>query len=182
MDIRVHGKNLKIEDDLRALVEDKVSRAEKIFDAVVGADIEFTENTNPRLADEKFRVEVTSQVAGQVLRVEASAGDERTALDRAVEKYERQVRKIKERLQQRSRRANKTLNAAPPVSDDSDETDGPTIVRVKRFAIKPMTPEEAALQMEMLGHSFFFFVNAETGDHSVLYRRRDGSLGLIEAE
>jgi putative sigma-54 modulation protein len=100
-----------------------------------------------------------------------------------VDKLERQLSRLKERLVARHRRGgDKQLNSA---SEGVEETSGPAdsrIERVKRFAVKPMTPEEAALQMELLGHSFYLFLNAESDRYSVLYRRRGGSLGLIEPQ
>jgi putative sigma-54 modulation protein len=114
--------------------------------------------------------------------VEAAAFDDRAALDIAVDKFERQLRRLKERLIDRGRRASeKHLNAAPE-SVEEEPDDELRIERVKRFAVKPMTPQEAALQMELLGHSFYLFLNADTEQYSVLYRRRGGSLGLIEPQ
>lgn len=182
MDVRVHGKSFQVSTELREMANEKVVRAGRIFDDGSVADVEFEHRPNPRLIDERYHVEITTHTAGHTVRVEAVAGDERTALDTAVDKFERQLRKLKERLIQRSRKAsNKHLNAAPPSSDEEEDS-GPRIVRSKRFAMRPMMPEEAALQMEMLGHDFFFFMNAESGDHCVLYHRRDGQLGLIEPE
>jgi len=118
------------------------------------------------------------------VRVESSESDERAALEAAVDKFERQLRRLKERLIGRSRQpADKELNAQPPgVEEDHGAADEIRIDRVKRFAVKPMTPEEAALQMDLLGHGFFLFLNGETDLYSVLYRRRDGSYGLIEPQ
>ena len=182
MDVRVHGKSFQVSTDLREMADEKVRRAGRIFDDGSVADVEFEHRPNPRLTNERYRVEITTHTAGHTVRVEAVAADERSALDFAVDKFERQLRRLKERLIQRSRKAsNKHLNEAPPISDEPGE-EGPRIVRSKRFAMRPMMPEEAALQMEMLGHDFFFFLNAESGDHCVLYHRRDGQLGLIEPE
>ena len=123
---------------------------------------------------------ITSLAAGHTVRAVASAIDDRAALDLAVDKFERQLRKLKERLIQRTRTVeHKHLNHAPEISDEKVQ-DAPQIVRTKRFAMHPMTPEEAALQMEMIGHDFFFFLDAESGRHCVLYHRKDGQLGLIE--
>lgn len=181
VDVRVHGKNMQIGDALRELTESKVAHAGRIFGDEATADVEFTESQNPRVSDGKYRVEITAPVAGQVLRVEASAQDERTALDLSYEKFERQLRKLKERLIQRSRKpSNKILNAPSEQAEEVGENIRPLIARSKRFAMKPMMPEEAALQMELLGHSFFFFLNGESDNYAVLYQRRDGSLGLIE--
>ncbi len=99
-----------------------------------------------------------------------------------MDKYERQLRRLKERLITRGRRG-KRLNAVPEgVEEEGDMIDAHRIDRVKRFDVKPMTPEEAALQMDLLEHNFFFFLNGETERYGVLYRRRNGSLGLIEPQ
>ncbi len=181
MDVRVHGKRMQVGEDLRALAERKLGNAGRIFGDDSAVDVEFIEQQNPRIADARYRVEITTRVAGQLVRVEAAAHEERTALDQASEKFERSLRQLKQRLIQRTRTDDhKRLNASAGVAEDPSVEDELGIVRVKQFAMKPMMPEEAALQMEMLGHSFFFFLNGETERYGVLYRRRDGSLGLIE--
>jgi len=178
----VHGKNWHVHDELKEVADEKVRHAARIFDEVVNTDVEFMEIHNPRVGDGRFRCEITSLVAGHTVRVEAAAPDARAALDAASDIYERQLLRLKERLIQRRRRANhKDLNeSSGPVEKPGDR--GNLIVRRKRFAMRPMTSEEAALQMEMLGHDFFFFLDAESGEHCVLYHRRDGALGLIEPE
>lgn len=182
MDVRVHGKNMQVRDRLAEIATAKVSHAGRFFDGEFSADVEFEERFNPRLANDRFAVEVTSLAGRQMVRVVAAAGDERAALDLAVDKFERQLRKLKERLIQRTRTSDhKQLNTSP-VDSDEDFEDAPRIVRTKRFAMHPMTPEEAALQMEMIGHDFFFFLDAESGRHCVLYHRKDGQLGLIEPQ
>lgn len=182
MDVRVHGKNMHLRDDITSLAQDKVGHAARFFDGAFSADVEFEVNNNPRLADGRIEVEITSLAAGQMVRVVASAFDDRSALDLAVDKFERQLRRLKERLIQRTRtNDHKHLNHPQPGTDEEIE-DAPQIVRTKRFAMHPMTPEEAALQMEMIGHDFFFFLDAESGRHCVLYHRKDGQLGLIEPE
>jgi len=110
--------------------------------------------------------------------------DERAALDAAIEKYERRLRRLKDRLITRHRKGSeKRLNEAPEeVEELTQEDHGLRIDRVKRFAVKPMTQQEAALQMELLGHSFYLFLDADTDRYGVLYRRRGGSLGLIEPQ
>jgi putative sigma-54 modulation protein len=182
VNVRVHGKNMAISDELRMLADEKVSHAGRIFDDDgKTADVEFAAHRNPRVSDGRYRVEITSGIAGQLVRVEARAQEERAALDLAVDKFERQLRRLKERLIQRNRKnSTKQLNVEAETSDEPSE--GPAIVRTKRFVMRPMTPEEAALQMEMLGHDFFFFMNAESGQHCVVYHRRDGAIGLIEPE
>ena len=182
MDIRVHSTHMSLSDEMRQMAEDKIGHAVRVFDDVGLVDVEFSEEHNPRIQDERFRVEVTSMAAGQIVRVEGAGADERSALDSVVDRYERRLRRLKERLITRHRKGSeKRLNE--PVSGDEEPEDRELqIDRVKRFAVKPMTPEEAALQMELLEHSFFLFLNAETDRYSVLYRRRGGTLGLIEPQ
>lgn len=180
--IRVHSTRMTLSDSVRSLAEEKVDHARRVFDDEAGhIDVEFSEERNPRISDEKFRVEITSTVAGQLVRVESAGFDERAALDVAVDKYERRLRHLKERLIGRGRRSpEKRLNGDSLGVEEGE--DGLRIDRVKKFAVKPMTTEEAALQMELLGHSFYLFLNADTDKYGVLYRRRGGTLGLIEPQ
>lgn len=180
MEVIVHGHNSMAGVD-PTTVEDRVAHAGRVFEqAVDKVDVELSEEPNPRRGEHRFRVELTASVAGRVVRIEAGAATVESALDDAVDRLTRQVRRLKERLIDRNRQPE-----APPTEPHPAGTEGATegateVVRVKQFVIKPMTIEEATLQMEMLGHSFFFFHNAATDRHSVLYRRRDGRLGLIE--
>ena len=194
MDVRVHARNGHVDDEIRELAASKVLHAGRILDDDGGsADVEFAERTNPRLADERYRVEITTVLKGRTVRVEAAAADDRAALDIAVDKFERQLRRLKERLVQRHRgqAAARNGGAADPVAPPDvvpggetpadTEDDRANVVRVKRFELRPMSVDEAELQMDMLGHAFFFFLDAETGHHCVLYHRRDGAFGLIES-
>ncbi len=180
MTVRVHARNMSVTSDIREVAEERVRHAGRIFDDGGAIDVEFTELRNPRI-DERITIEITSHVAGHIVRVEAVGADERSALDTAADKYERQLRRLKERLIQRNRLGNKGLNHSSGRSDVTSDR-GAGIVRTKRFAMKPMTAEEAVLQMEMLGHDFFFFLDAESDRHCVVYHRRDGTVGLIEPE
>jgi putative sigma-54 modulation protein len=171
---------MHVGEELRDIAENRVGRAERIYEFDV-VDVEFSERGNPRRADDRFRVEITTRVAGQTVRVESEAPDERMALDLAADKFERSLRRLKERLIQRSRTTtHKHLNEQLETAEESSETGEYRIVREKQFAMKPMMPEEAVLQMELLDHDFFFFFNGESNRYGVLYRRRDGTLGLIE--
>ncbi len=174
MEITVHGRSVDISERQRQEIESKVEHATRVFDqAVDRVDVELSEASNPRRAEHRARVELTTSVSGHVLRIEAAAATFEAALDDGTDRLTRQIRRLKERLIDRGRR-----NDGPPPPPERVETN--EIVRVKQFVMKPMTTEEATLQMEMLGHSFFFFQNADTDRPSVLYRRRDGNLGLIE--
>jgi len=172
---------MQVPNDMRDFARDRVEHAGRIFDNGGDVDVEFTESLNPRRVDCKVKVEITTNAAGRIVRVEAEAAEERTAVDLACDRYERQLRKLKTKLIQRNRVSNKDLNHVSSQSDDEEDR-GVEIVRTKRFLMKPMSAEEAALQMDLLGHEFFFFLDAETGQHCVVYRRRDGNVGLIEPE
>ncbi len=174
MEIVVHGRNTDLSEDDRVGVEERVSHAARVFEqALDRVDVEVSEEPNPRRGDERSRVELTVSAAGRIVRIEAGAATLESALDDAMDRLTRRLRRLKERLIDRSRQ--------PEVPSPSDESvDSDEIVRVKQFVMKPMTIDEAILQMDMLDHSFFFFHNAATDRQSVLYRRRDGRLGLIE--
>jgi putative sigma-54 modulation protein len=183
VEIRIHGTHMTVDNELRQMAEDKVANAGRVFDDAQFCDVEFSEEHNPRMADERFRVEITATAAGHTVRVEAAESDERAALDSAVDRFERNLRRLKERLITRHRRGEKRLNERSSGVEEDNEQDRTLVIeRVKQFAVKPMTPEEAALQMETLGHSFYLFLNADTDRYGVLYRRRGGTLGLIEPQ
>jgi len=183
VDVRVRGKGMSPSEDLRRLAEQKVARSGRMFEDAGPIDVEFTDEPNPRQAGERCRVEITARVATHLVRVEAAGVDHRSALDLAVDRLDRQLGRLKERLVERHRRGgDKQLNSASASVEETGGAADLPIERVKRFDVKPMTPQEAALQMELLGHSFYLFLNAESGRYSVLYRRRGGSLGLIEPQ
>ena len=178
MDVRVHGRNLQVGDELRRHAEKKVGRSSRFFDQVTEADVEIVDDD--RRDGDRFTAKVTASVAGQDVRAEAAADTAFAAVDVAADKFGNNLRRVHDRVIQRSRKGKKDLNVTSPFAEEEHDSDGADIVRVKQFVMKPMTPEDAALQMEQLGHNFFFFLSAETGHQSVLYRRRDGRLGLIE--
>ncbi|HKX74634.1 MAG TPA: ribosome-associated translation inhibitor RaiA [Acidimicrobiia bacterium] len=176
MEVRVHTRNAVIGDATRVAAMDKITRAARVFeDQLTDVDVELAEEHNPRLAAERYRLEVTTTAAGRLIRIVTTAASPEAAVDLAVERLNRQLLRLKKRLIGRSRKGTvkEPVNSEPPEADSE-------IVRIKQFVMKPMTVEEASLQMELLGHDFFFFHNQATGLQSVLYRRRDGNLGLIE--
>ncbi len=180
MDVRVHTRHTTIDERFREIVQRKVGKASRIFDAVSVVDVELSEERNPRLAPERCRVEITAGAGGNTVRVESASDTMENALDLAVDRFEKQLKKLKDRLVSRSRpRRGEQVPGMPPepVVDFEDELE---IVRTKQFVMKPMTAEEAILQLELLGHNFFLFNNVDTDLTSVVYRRRDGAYGLIE--
>lgn len=174
VEVRINSRNAGVSEALRRTVVDKMNRATRVFSDLRAVDVEIIGEANPRLAGERFRIELTGQALGRVIRAEAAAPSPEMALDTASDRFTRRIRRLKEKVIDRHRQT-----GPPPASPAASAPD--EIVRVKRFIIKPMTIDEARLQMEMLGHDFFFFRNAHGNRHSVLYRRRDGRLGLIES-
>lgn len=178
--VRVRGRNLDVADGVREYAVKKAGRGLKYFGGLRGADVELAEESNPRRALERFRAEITARGAGQTVRAAGAGASCEQAIDEAADRFEEQARRLGDRVTDRRRRA---VPAAGPGSAEppaAREAGLPEIVRHKQFVMKPMTPEDAALAMAELGHSFFFFLNFDTGLQSVLYRRRDGRLGLIE--
>lgn len=174
MDIRVHARGTDLEPAFREAVQDKLGRAARVFDHAGDLDVELTEEHNPRRSDDKYRLELTSNAGGRIIRIEASAPTADAALDDAVDRFSRTMRRLKERVIDSHRRREEPEDHGGIIERESE------IVRIKQFVMKPMTIEEATLQMELLGHDFFFFHHAGTDKNSVLYRRNDGRLGLIE--
>ncbi len=184
MDIVIQGRNVEVSDSLRGTVEDKLSRLVRFLDGMERAEVRFLEERNPRIADKEV-CEVTMHGHGHVVRASAAAGDSFAAVDRVVDKLEHRIEKLKGKLAGRShpRRHGSvdSFNVRVDAVGDAEEDEGqPRIVRTKQFAIKPMTPEEASLQMELLSHDFFLFTNADTSAAAVVYRRKDGQIGLID--
>ena len=185
MEVTIQCRNAEVPERLRAVAREKVTRVGRHLDGCDHAEIHFIEERNPRIADREV-CEVTLRGHGHVVRAKAAAPDTLAAVDRVVEKLEHQVARLKTKLLRRSHPRRSSVHSdghGSPVELDDDaarDDDGPRFVKSKRFSIKPMTPEEAALQMDMLGHDFFFFTNADTGVAAVVYRRDDGDLGLID--
>ena len=172
--MRLSARNTDVTDDFRRALTAKLSRAVRVLSDLTSVDVKIIQETNPRLSEERFRIELSGQALGRIVRVEAAAPTPETALDTAADRFTRRIRRLKERLIDRNRQGGSPSRAV-------SEAEGDEIVRVKRFIMKPMSVAEAQLQMEMLGHDFFFFLNSANRRHSVLYRRRDGRLGLIES-
>lgn len=172
MKLTVRGKNMELTDALKIYVEKRIGKIDKYFD--FDTDAQVTLNVERGL----HKVEVTAGINGMILRAEESTTDMYASIDLVVDKLERQIAKYKTRINRKARQGGgiKALNELPKVEED-DEME---IVRTKRFSVKPMPVEEAVLQMNLLGHDFYVFANADTDDIGVIYRRKDGKYGLIE--
>ncbi|HEY8463589.1 MAG TPA: ribosome-associated translation inhibitor RaiA [Bacillota bacterium] len=175
--VTVNGKNIEVTDALREYAEKKVSKIVKFFEkSPLGAQVTLSTERGKHIVD------LTIQVNGLLLRGEAKSNDMYGSIDEAVDKIERQVRKYKTKLNRKFQKDNQViLTGLPPATTAKEEAE-PQIKRTKRFAIKPMSVEEAVMQMELLDHDFYVFSNSDTDEVNVVYRRKDGNYGLIEPE
>ena len=171
----ISGKNITVSQGLKTAVEDKLGKLERYFtpdtEVVVTLSVE----------KERQKIEVTIPMKGNIIRSEQVSNDMYVSIDLVEEVIERQLRKYKNKLVAKNQEGNnfsKTLFE----TEESIEDGEVKIVRTKRFGIKPMYPEDACVQMELLGHNFFVFFNAENEEVNVVYKRKDGSYGLIEPE
>lgn len=171
MKINIIGRRMEVEESLKQLISKKLTKLDKYFrdDAVAYVTLSHEKNAE--------RLELTVSSTGMLFRSEETDSTFNNALDTAVDTIERQIRKNKTRLEKRLRAD--SLKYFP----DEPEEDGETFsIREKVFVMKPMTPEEAILQMNLIGHEFFMFRNADTGEAAVVYRRNNGGYGLIIPE
>lgn len=174
MRITIFGKNLEVTEYLKTTAEKKTEKLARYFPEDTDVQVTLSVEKNSHIA------EVTVYYENGVIRAEEATGDMYASLDRVLEKIEKQLHRHRKRLEKSFRGV---VYDAPVFDEETEEeTEGPRIVRVKRFAIKPMSEEEAMLQIELTGHSFYVFENAETDRINVLYKRKDGNYGLIEPE
>lgn len=173
MKITIYSKQMTVRESLKSAVEKKLSKFDKFF----GEDTEAFVTCKVRKGDKI--IEITVNYGGTTFRAEEESETFITALDRAAESLERQIRKNKTRIEKKVRRG-----AFVITEDDDDEytEEGEFRIRTKSFPFKPMSPEEAILQMNLIGHTFFAFTDDSTGDVCVVYKRKDGNYGLIIPE
>ena len=175
MKTTIVGKQMNVSEDLKELVTKKLSKFDKFFREGAEAFVTF----NRRHGEECL--EVTISANGTLFRAEKKSETFRNALDECIESIERQIRKNKTRLEKRLREgAFEPAEGETPAPDVEEERE--LIIRTKSFRIKPMTPEDAVLQMNLLGHEFFVFIDSVTENTCVVYRRHDGNYGLIVPE
>lgn len=169
------GKNYKVGDNLKEMSEKKLSKLEKYFAEDIEAKITYSQEGNSEKA------EVTILIPGIVLRAEQVSDDIRNSLDRVVDSLESQIRKYKTKLQKRYN-SGKTIRFENIESHEEKAQEAKKIVKVKKFGLKPMDAEEAILQMELISHDFFVFLDSETDLVKVVYKRKDGNYGLLEPD
>ena len=179
MNIQVRGTNLEVTQALQTYVEKKIGRLDKYFHAPLDQKVTVTLS----VIKDFHSVEVTMPVNGYVIRAEEKSGDMYASIDLVCDKLEKQIEKHKTKLNKRLKQEGihslfkepETVPTAVAQLEDVDE-----IVRVKRFAVKPMTVDEAIMQMDLLGHDFFVFSNSDSEEVNVIYKRKGGQYGLIE--
>jgi putative sigma-54 modulation protein len=175
--LQVKGRNVTVSESLREYALEKLAKLEKHLNDAARLELELQVEKNPSIAENQV-AEATNWTKGPVLRARESSQDMSASIDLLVDKLERQAQRYRDKRRRRPGRVTPQPDSRPVVPD-SDE---PRIVKTKQFPVKPMSPEEAVLQLELIGHDFFVFQNAETNEVNVVYRRRDGNYGLIEPQ
>lgn len=186
MRLQVKGKNVSVNPEIQEYAEQKLHKIERhLHDEATQVELELSVEKNPSIAESQV-AEATIWTKGPVLRARESSRDMRAAIDLLVDKLERQAKRYREKRQrkhiarQRRPRDEPSIDIGASLDGDEKRADEPLIVKTKQFAVKPMSAEEAALQLELIGHDFFVFRNDDSEEVNVLYRRRDGNYGLIE--
>jgi len=172
--LRVKGRGVEVTDALRSYAEKRLGRLERqLPDSQI--ELQLSAENNPSIKDSHI-AEATIRTKGPVLRARESSHDMRASIDQLVDKLERQVTRYREKRGRRRRVSRQVPDEGIPMPEE------PQIVRTKQFAVKPMTAEEAVLQLELVGHDFFVFRDADSNEVNIVYRRRQGGYGLIEPQ
>lgn len=187
MNLTVKGRNLVVTDAISRYAEEKIGKLGRHLADGTRCEVEMLAEKNPSIADSQV-VEVTIFTKGPVIRAREASADIYASIDLVSEKLERQVKKYRGKLISRSQGRQKEalvsegFVSSGELEEPDTEANAPQIVKTKHFMTKPMTPEEACLQLELVGHDFYVFRSSETNETAVVYRRRDGNYGLIESE
>jgi putative sigma-54 modulation protein len=175
--LQVKGKNVEVSEPLKSYAQRKLGKLEKHLNDAARLELELAVERNPSVANSQV-AEATIWTKGPVIRARESSTDMKASIDLLVDKLERQT----QRLRGKRRRGAGRPHEPGPEAWAAPEPREPVIVKTKQFAVTPMSPEDAVLQLELIGHDFFVFQNDETNDVNVVYRRRDGNYGLIEPQ
>ncbi|MDD4344012.1 MAG: ribosome-associated translation inhibitor RaiA [Eubacteriales bacterium] len=176
MRVNLKGKNVQITDGIKDYAEKRFQRLEKYFEK------DFEVNATISVEKDLHKIDVVLPLSGFVIKGEDKTRDMYNTIDNVIDKLERQIRKYKTRINRKGKQVDPKDEYIPAVETTELEMEIPEIVKTKRFAVKPMSKEEAVLQMGLLDHSFFVFLNADTEEVNVIYRRNDGQYGLIEPD
>ena len=180
MRLEVKGRNVEVNDSIRRYAEEKLDRIERQLPDETQIEVELTLETNPSISADHV-AEATVWTKGSPLRAREASNAFETSIDQLSDKLERQVKRYRDKRSRREtgRRANGNQTDEPTFSGEQLDR---MIVKSKQFELQPLTPDEAAVELELIGHDFFVFTNAETGLTNVVYRRRAGAYGLIEPQ
>jgi putative sigma-54 modulation protein len=178
MRLQVKGKNVEVTEAIRSYAEAKLGKLDRHLADPTRVEVELAVERNPSIADNQV-AEATVWTKGPVLRARESSTDMKASIDQLADKLQRQVKRYKNKRRRRNDRHQAPVAESIPVVADEAE---PVIVKSKQFPVGAMAPEEAVLQLELLGHDFFVFRSADTDAVNVVYRRRDGNYGLIEPQ
>lgn len=174
MKITISGKNIDVTEGLKAAVNEKLDKLEKYFTPDTNVIVTLS------VEKERQKIEVTIPVKGNIIRSEQVSNDMYVSIDLVEEVIERQLRKYKNKIADKQQEAGNFQKEY--LEHDYLEDEEIQIIRTKKFGMKPMYPEDACVQMELLGHTFFVFRNAETDEVNVVYKRKNNTYGLIEPE
>jgi len=175
MRLQVHGRNVEVTDTLREYAEQKLGKLERQLHDLTRVELELAVERNPSISANQV-AEATIWTKGPTLRAREASPDMRASIDQLLVKLERQVTRYREKRHRRNGRASEPAPEPVVVHDEK----APQIVKTKQFALSPMTAEEAVEALELVGHDFFVFRGTDSNEVNVVYRRRDGSYGLIE--
>lgn len=171
----ISGRNIDVTEGLKSAVHEKIGKLEKFFTPDTEAHVTLS------VEKDRQKIEVTIPVKGNIIRAEQTSSDMYVSIDLVEEIIERQLKKYKNKIIDRKQSGGDFFNQEF-IDKEYEEDDTIKIVRNKHFDVKPMDPEEACIQMELLGHSFFVFCNAETNQVNVVYKRKGNTYGIIEPE
>ena len=174
MRFTITGKNIEVTEGLRTAVQEKLGKLDKYFNSEVEVIVTLS------VEKERQKIEVTIPVKGNIIRAEENSNDMYVSIDLVEEIIERQLRKYKTKIVESKQAAAEFSKQY--IEEEYEDEPEIKIVRSKKFGIKPMDPEEACIQMELLGHNFYVFSNSETDEVNVVYKRKNGTFGLIEPE
>lgn len=170
----ISGRNIDVTEGLKSAIYEKIGKLERYFTPETEVHVTLS------VEKERQKIEITIPMKGNIVRAEQVSSDMYVSIDLVEEIIERQLRKYKNKLVDQKQAAESLSRAF--IEEDAGEDDEIEIIRSKRFAIKPMDPEEACLQMDLLGHNFYVFRNASTDEVNVVYKRKGNTFGLIEPE
>jgi putative sigma-54 modulation protein len=181
MQLIITGKNVNVSSRTEDFITRKMDRLERHLNEPIEARVELSQE-NAKKSNERQIVQVTLSKNGTIIRAEERASDMKVAVESVVDKLDKQLRRYKDKQVRKRRAADEVVQTVKDDQADGEIEEEARIVRTKRFKAAPMSADEAIDQMELLGHSFYLYMNPESGDVNVLYRRNDGNYGVLEPQ